>query len=146
MKRQGWRPLLIARGGVEDYAAPGYNALVLETAEPREFIGLFGELRGNPAQEQAIRQAGRLTAQHYVWPQILQRNLLPRIRLDELSAHSEAAELPRREGRTRMRVQQPLTNGPFPQLRECFRISRAPHLIYPRRWCRFLANHKLQTI
>jgi len=26
----------------EDYAVPGYNALVLETTDPREFIGLFG--------------------------------------------------------------------------------------------------------
>lgn len=53
-------------GSGEDYAVPGYNALVLETTDPREFIGLFGELRRDPAQEHAIRQAGRLTAQHTV--------------------------------------------------------------------------------
>jgi glycosyltransferase involved in cell wall biosynthesis len=65
----------------EDYAVPGRNALVLETTDPREFLGLFGELRANPAHERALRQAGRLTAKHYAWWQILQRHLLPRLRL-----------------------------------------------------------------
>jgi glycosyltransferase involved in cell wall biosynthesis len=65
----------------EDYAVPGRNALVLETTDPREFLGLFGELRANPAHERALRQAGRLTAKHYTWWQILQRHLLPRLRL-----------------------------------------------------------------
>ena len=65
----------------EDYAVPGRNALVLETTDPREFLGLFGELRANPAHERALRQAGRLTAKHYAWRQILQRHLLPRLRL-----------------------------------------------------------------
>jgi glycosyltransferase involved in cell wall biosynthesis len=65
----------------EDYAVPGHNALVLETADPREFVNLFGALRANPAHERAIRQAGRTTAKHYVWPQIIQRILLPRLHL-----------------------------------------------------------------
>src|SRR6266511_1215317 len=43
----------------KDYAVPGRNALVLETTDPWEFIELFGELRTNPAQERAIRRAGR---------------------------------------------------------------------------------------
>jgi glycosyltransferase involved in cell wall biosynthesis len=86
----------MAAGGVactggtgEDYAVPGYNAVVLETMDPREFIGLFAELRRNPVQERAIRRAGRLTAQHYVWPQLLQRNLLPRVRLHAAAAQSK---------------------------------------------------------
>jgi glycosyltransferase involved in cell wall biosynthesis len=85
----------MAAGGVactggtgEDYAVPGYNALVLETMDPQEFIGLFAELRHNRAQERAIRRAGRLTAQHYVWPQVLQRSLLPRVRLHGTAAQS----------------------------------------------------------
>lgn len=65
----------------EDYAVPGSNALVLETSDPREFLGLFGELRANPSYEQALRQAGRLTAKQYTWKQVLQRYLLPRLRL-----------------------------------------------------------------
>jgi glycosyltransferase involved in cell wall biosynthesis len=65
----------------EDYAVSGRNALVMETTDPREFLGLFGELRANPALERAIRRAGRTTAKHYSWLQIMQRHLLPRLRL-----------------------------------------------------------------
>ncbi len=65
----------------EDYAMPGRNALVLETTDPLEFLGLFGELRENPALERAIRRAGRTTAKEYTWLQIIQRHLLPRLRL-----------------------------------------------------------------
>jgi glycosyltransferase involved in cell wall biosynthesis len=78
----------MAAGGVactgcsgEDYAVPGRNALVLETNDPREFLGLFGELRADPSRERAIRRAGRLTAYQYIWPQIVDRILLPRLRL-----------------------------------------------------------------
>src|SRR4029450_7237203 len=53
----------------EDYALPGRNALVLETTDPLEFLGLFGELRENPALERAIRRAGRTTAKQYTWLQ-----------------------------------------------------------------------------
>ena len=76
----------MAAGGVactgcsgEDYAVPGLNALVLETDDPQEFIGLFGVLRTNPSQEHAIRQAGLATAQDYQWTEILRRVLLPRV-------------------------------------------------------------------
>jgi glycosyltransferase involved in cell wall biosynthesis len=65
----------------EDYAVPGYNALVLETTDPGEFVGLFAALRANPALERAIRRAGCATAKHYIWPQIIQRILLPRLSL-----------------------------------------------------------------
>jgi glycosyltransferase involved in cell wall biosynthesis len=70
----------------EDYAVPGRNALVMETTDPREFLGLFGELRATPGQERALRHAGRLTAKHYAWRQILQRHLFPRLRLLTLSS------------------------------------------------------------
>src|SRR5262249_58863420 len=65
----------------EDYAMPGRNALVLETTDPLEFVDLFGELRANPALDRAIRRAGRTTAKQYTWLQIMQRHLLPRLRL-----------------------------------------------------------------
>lgn len=65
----------------EDYAMPGRNALVLETTDPLEFVDLFGELRANPALERAIRRAGRTTARQYTWLQVMQRHLLPRLRL-----------------------------------------------------------------
>jgi hypothetical protein len=63
----------------EDYAVPGHNALVLETTDPWEFIGLFRTLRAHPAQECALRRAARMTAQQYTWPEIINRILLPRL-------------------------------------------------------------------
>jgi glycosyltransferase involved in cell wall biosynthesis len=79
---------IMAAGGVactgcsgEEYAIPGENALVLETSDPLEFVGLFGALRANPSQERALRQAAQRTAQHYAWPQMIHRILLPRLQL-----------------------------------------------------------------
>lgn len=66
-------------GSGEDYAVPGRNALVLETTDPQEFLGLFGALRANPAQERALRCAGRVTARQYRWAEIVQRVLVPRV-------------------------------------------------------------------
>ena len=65
----------------EDYAMPGHNALVLETDDPQEFLALFGPLRANRSLDRALRQAGRATAQHYRWPKIMKRVLLPRLGL-----------------------------------------------------------------
>jgi glycosyltransferase involved in cell wall biosynthesis len=64
----------------EDYAVPGQNALVLETADPREFVGLFQAVQADPDHERAIRRAGQLTAEQYTWPSVVARVLLPRIR------------------------------------------------------------------
>lgn len=78
----------MAAGGVactggtgEDYVVPGQNALVLETADPWEFVTLFRELRDDPARDRALRRAGRVTAEKYSWPQIVRRVLLPRLHL-----------------------------------------------------------------
>jgi len=78
----------MAAGGIactgcsgEDYAIAGQNALVLETADPREFVGLFRRLRSNPAEASALRRSGRSTAQRYAWPQVARGVLLPRIEL-----------------------------------------------------------------
>jgi glycosyltransferase involved in cell wall biosynthesis len=77
----------MAAGGVactgctgEDYVVPGQNALVLETADPWEFVSLFRELRAHPARDQALRRAGRATAERYTWAHIVWRLLLPRLR------------------------------------------------------------------
>ena len=64
----------------EDYAVPGYNALVLETDNPQEFTVLFSELRANPVLDRALRRAGSATAKHYMWSKIIRRHLLPRLR------------------------------------------------------------------
>jgi glycosyltransferase involved in cell wall biosynthesis len=79
----------MAAGGVactgcsgEDYAVPGQNALVLETGDPREFIGLYERLRRRPGDQRALRRAGRATARRYAWPEVVERMLLPRIELE----------------------------------------------------------------
>jgi glycosyltransferase involved in cell wall biosynthesis len=78
----------MAAGGVactgstgEDYVVPGQNALVLETADPWEFVSLFRELRVNPARDRALRRAGRATAEQFSWSHIVKRLLLPRLHL-----------------------------------------------------------------
>jgi glycosyltransferase involved in cell wall biosynthesis len=76
----------MAAGGVacigatgEDYAVPGWNALVLQTNDPAEFLQIFDRLRANRAAERALRREGQATARHFAWPEIIARNLLPRI-------------------------------------------------------------------
>jgi glycosyltransferase involved in cell wall biosynthesis len=76
----------MAAGGIactgctgEDYAVAGRNALVLQTSDPREFVGLMERLRSNPAREQELRRSARSTARAYAWPEIIERNLLPRL-------------------------------------------------------------------
>jgi len=78
----------MAAGGVactgcsgEDYAVPGHNALVLESGDPKEFLTLFSQLRGEPARERALRRAGMTTARRYAWPRVLERVMLPRMAL-----------------------------------------------------------------
>jgi len=80
----------MAAGGVactgcsgEDYAIPGHNALVLETGDPREFLSLFGQLRQEPERERALRRAGATTARRYAWSNVLERVMLPRLKLHE---------------------------------------------------------------
>jgi glycosyltransferase involved in cell wall biosynthesis len=65
----------------EDYAMPGRNALVLQTNEPSEFIGLYRQLQADHAYEAALRRAGRATARHFAWPEVLRTNLVPRLAL-----------------------------------------------------------------
>src|SRR5262249_41385299 len=87
----------MAAGGVactgstgEDYVVPGQNALVLETTDPWEFVTLFRELRADPARDQALRRAGRATAERYTWAHIVRRLLLPRLSL--MTGRSRALE------------------------------------------------------
>jgi glycosyltransferase involved in cell wall biosynthesis len=69
----------------EDYAVPGQNALVLETGDPREFMGLFRGLREAPDRIQGMRRAGKSTAKRYAWDQIVERVLLPRAEIHHRS-------------------------------------------------------------
>jgi glycosyltransferase involved in cell wall biosynthesis len=95
----------MAAGGIactgcsgEDYAIAGQNALVLETGDPREFVGLFGRLRSNPGEASALRRSGRSTAQRYAWPQVARGVLLPRIELARAGAGIVRRTAPRRAG------------------------------------------------
>ena len=65
----------------EDYAVPGRNALVLETADPAEFLGLYQRLRARPDEAHEMRRAGQSTARQFAWPEIVDRVLLPRAEL-----------------------------------------------------------------
>ena len=81
----------------EDYACPGWNALVLQTDDPHEFAGLFQRVRLDPREERAIRRHGRATAEQYAWSEILRRNLLPRLSLASgVAALSRSQVLPAR--------------------------------------------------
>ena len=88
----------MAAGGVactgstgEDYVIPGKNALVLETADPWEFVTLFRALRADPARDRALRRAGRATAEQFAWANVVKRLLLPRVH--SVTEHLRAAKL-----------------------------------------------------
>jgi len=70
----------------EDYAVPGRNALVMQTATPREFVDLYDQLRVNPDQDSALRHAGRATAETFAWVEVVRRNLFPALALDQRRA------------------------------------------------------------
>ena len=65
----------------EDYALPGHNALVLQTEDPTEFLGLYRQLAADQNFEAALRRAGRATAKHFSWPEVIRTNLVPRLDL-----------------------------------------------------------------
>jgi glycosyltransferase involved in cell wall biosynthesis/ribosome-associated translation inhibitor RaiA len=88
----------------EDYAIPGHNALVLETNDPEEFLELFGMLLADHTLDRALRQAGRTTAQHYRWPKIMQRILLPRLGLVAGHRRQTTVEQNGQESKGRMRL------------------------------------------
>jgi glycosyltransferase involved in cell wall biosynthesis len=69
----------------EDYAVPGRNALVLQTSDPGEFVGLCRQLKSSSAYEASLRRAGRATARQFAWPEVLRNNLVPRLQLDDVS-------------------------------------------------------------
>ncbi len=78
----------MAAGGVacigcsgEDYAMSGRNALVLQTAEPSEFIELYRQVQADSAYEGALRRAGRSMARYFSWPEVIRTNLVPRLLL-----------------------------------------------------------------
>jgi glycosyltransferase involved in cell wall biosynthesis len=66
----------------EDYAVPGRNALVMQTASAQEFVRVFHRMRAHPAEEAALRVAGRRTAALFAWPEVVRRHLLPALEIE----------------------------------------------------------------
>lgn len=63
----------------EDYAVAGHNAVVMPATRPQECVRLLKRFYADPAAEAVLRRAARATAQHYAWPEIIERALLPQI-------------------------------------------------------------------
>jgi glycosyltransferase involved in cell wall biosynthesis len=77
----------MAAGGVactgvsgEDYAISGSNALVVQTADPRELVEDVELLRRSPEIAKSIRREGQRTAKQFAWSQVVERSLFPQIR------------------------------------------------------------------
>ena len=64
---------------------PGQNALVLESGDPEEFIGLYRRLRSDPGERRHVRRNARSTARRYAWPEVVRGVLLPRVELARTS-------------------------------------------------------------
>lgn len=65
----------------EDYAMPGRNALVLQTSNANEFLGLFRQILADDGYEASLRRAGRSTAKQFSWPEVIRTNLVPSLGL-----------------------------------------------------------------
>jgi hypothetical protein len=83
----------------EEYADAGRSAIVLQSADPLEFLGAYLDLRRRPRRLAALRRQGRATARRFRWSEILRRHLLPRIALvggPAFATTRPARELPER--------------------------------------------------
>lgn len=67
----------------EDYGVPGRNAVVLQTADPAEFLSQYQSLSKDPSRAARLRRAGRSTALQYAWPAVIEQNLKPWLSLAE---------------------------------------------------------------
>lgn len=67
-------------GTGEDYAVPGWNSLLLQTSDPREFLCAFRERLADASENRAIRQRAHATARGFTWAEIVRRDLLSRFR------------------------------------------------------------------
>ncbi|MDA8187309.1 MAG: glycosyltransferase [Dehalococcoidales bacterium] len=88
----------MAAGGVaftgctgEDYAIPLENAIVLETDDPAEIVEYVSYLEDHEEEQENIRKAGRRTAQHYTWEEVVS-NLLSK--LEYLARNQKALSNP----------------------------------------------------
>lgn len=76
----------MAAGGVacvggtgEDYAVAGWNSLVLQTTDPREFVNALHRLETHPGESHALRRNALATARRFEWTEIVSRVVLPQV-------------------------------------------------------------------
>lgn len=62
----------------EDYAISLENAIVTETDDPDEIVGYLLYLLRHPEEQEHIRAASRITAQQFLWDQVIE-NLLSKL-------------------------------------------------------------------
>ena len=62
----------------EDYAISFENAIVTETDDPDEIVGYLLYLRRHPEEQARIRKAGCLTAEQFLWDQVIE-NLVSKL-------------------------------------------------------------------
>jgi glycosyltransferase involved in cell wall biosynthesis len=62
----------------EDYAISLENAIVTETDDPDEVVGYLLYLRRHPEEQERIRAASRLTAEQFLWDQVIE-NLMSKL-------------------------------------------------------------------
>jgi len=61
----------------EEYATPGYDAISLQTSDPREIVHYVSYLRSSPEAEARLRRAARRSAARYTWQSVIRRVLIP---------------------------------------------------------------------
>jgi glycosyltransferase involved in cell wall biosynthesis len=61
----------------EEYATSGYDAICLQTSDPREIVHYVSYLRSSPEAEGRLRRAARRSAARYTWQSVIRRVLIP---------------------------------------------------------------------
>jgi len=72
----------------EDYVISGWNALQLQSADPRDFVCQMLRVLRDPDEERALRRNGRATAAGFAWPRVLATSLFPALGIVPPSAPS----------------------------------------------------------
>jgi glycosyltransferase involved in cell wall biosynthesis len=61
----------------EEYVTSGYDAISLQTSDPREIVHYVAYLGGSPQAEARLRRAARRSAARYTWEAVTRRVLIP---------------------------------------------------------------------
>ncbi len=77
----------------EDYAVPGWNALVLQTDQPGEFVRQISQLRDDPRKAQSMRRRAVTSARQFEWGEVVRRNIIPQIGTGILIGHRAPIQL-----------------------------------------------------